>query len=161
MSISKIETPREFFVHVVVPDVTDFASDHGNLRAGYHAAISLLSYRDWVLAAYGGRPWTYRGASMAPVTTKAAFQQALEGIDRAFAIVREVANASKHMILESTISTMTFSGAYSGAPYSVLSYSSGRKSYMHVKVDDAHHDVPMNVDLTYRLWIDLNAENSW
>jgi len=98
---------------------------------------------------------------MVSFTTKGEFQQALSGIDRAFEIVSKVANGSKHMILESTPSTMTFSGAFSGAPFSVLPYSSGLKSFMHVKIGDSSHDVPMNVDLAYRLWVDLNAENSW
>jgi hypothetical protein len=106
-------------------------------------------------------PGHCNGLSSGWTEAKGAFQRALEDISPAFKIVSKVANGSKHMILESAASTMTFSGAFSGAPFSVLPYSSGLKSFMHVKIGDASHDVPMNVDLAYRVWVDLNAENSW
>jgi hypothetical protein len=61
---------------------------------------------------------------------------------------------------EQAASTM-FSGAFMGAPFGVLPFSGGPRSYMHVKIDDAGYDVEANIDRVYRLWVDLNTENSW
>jgi hypothetical protein len=46
VTTDKIETPREFFEHIVELDVEDFIETPTDLRLAYHSCTSLLSFRD-------------------------------------------------------------------------------------------------------------------
>jgi hypothetical protein len=100
-----IATPKEFLDHVVDPDMADFANTTGTeLRSAYHACVSLLSLRDWVGQAHHGKAWTYQGSPKGRIDKKklkSGLGAGLVAIDDAFAKVFDIANASKHMVLDS------------------------------------------------------------
>jgi len=171
VTIFKIETPTEFFAHIVKSDVEEFLNHKPNLRAAYHACTSLLSYRDWVLTAHKGKPWSHVGASLAPVTGKQKFQQALEVIEPSFAIVTDIANASKHMILDigmartplwgnANTEIQILGGAIGSAPIGATAIGGSTRS-TRVKIGSKFYDVRECVDKVYKAWILLNGENSW
>jgi hypothetical protein len=171
LTIFKIETLNEFFAHIVKVDVEEFLNHEPNLRAAYHACTSLLSYRDWVLTAHRGKSWSHARASLAPVTGKQKFQQALEVIEPSFAIVTDIANASKHMILDIGMARTTLwgnanteieilGGAVGSAPIGAGAVGGSTRS-TRVKIGNKSFDVRACVEKVYNVWILLNAENSW
>jgi hypothetical protein len=118
MGVSKIDTPREYFENVVVPDVEDFLRDPTNLRYAYHTCVSLLSLRDWVVKAYHDRTWSWESKPQGTITTTRQLQQALNLIDDSFEIITDIANASKHMILDPTRRQTTLYGLDTVSPMS-------------------------------------------
>jgi len=73
MTSFRIETPQQFFEYVVVPDVSEFLERELNHRAAYHACISLLSYRDWVVKNHVGEVWSLAGVRQTPLSNRAKF----------------------------------------------------------------------------------------
>ena len=171
MPITKIETPKEFLEHVVTPDVTDFRGCSTDLRAAYHACTSLLSLRDWVCEQYKRTSWAYKGNTKTPFINITALQNALNALDNSFAIVTDIANASKHMILDprrsqtnlwgaANTEVKTTPGAISSAPISAGPIS-GSASRIVVKIDQNSHDVRNCVDSVHDIWRELFVENAW
>jgi hypothetical protein len=172
MVASKIETPREFFDHVVDPDVSEFLANPLDLRAAYHACNSLLSLRDWVHTRHKTRPWSSGGAAKQPFAGKGQFQGALEALDQRFAIVTDIANASKHMILDQNRSRTNLAGnantevqqshggAIGSGPIGAAPIG-GTSSRIVVKIDNQFPDVKDCVTAVHAVWRNLLAENSW
>jgi hypothetical protein len=80
-----IETPAEFFRQVLEPDYQAFLDAPTDLRLAFHAAASLFHLRDWVAAAKG--------------LDKGSLQLDLEARCKSFGVIRDVANAGKHLML--------------------------------------------------------------
>ena len=170
MTIFKIDTPREFFAHIVSTDVAEFLTNDPALRRAYHACNSLLSYRDWVFATYKGMEWRCLGAVQAPFSSKGQFQKALELADQGFAIVADIANASKHMTLErgsnsglkgnSDTQIEHIGGAFDAATFDPAAFDTGIQT-IYVNIERQRHDVIVSVRNTYETWVKLNAENRW
>jgi hypothetical protein len=167
----KIETPAEFFEHIAAVDVMEFLHTEPNLRAAYHACTSLLSYRDWVLATYKGSTWSSGGVSKPALRGITKFQEELARINTNFDVVTDLANASKHMVLDSSRSRTTL---YGNADTFVEEVGSsigeaaiaevpvaGSVRYINVKIGDQFHDVRSTVHVVFEEWKMLNSENSW
>jgi hypothetical protein len=172
MIASRIETPREFFDHVVEVDVSEFLTNPLDLRAAYHACNSLLNLRDWVLTMHKTRPWSSGGAAKQPFAGTGQLQQALEALDQRFAIVTDIANASKHMVLDparsrtklggnaNTEVQQVHGGALGSGPIGAAPIG-GTSSRIVVKIDDQFHDVRDCVTAVHAIWCNLLTENSW
>src|SRR5271166_6097744 len=96
----KIETPSEFFTEVVDVDVSEFQKNPIDLRIAYHACNSLLSLRDWVAETHKNKSWSHGGIPQPLFGSGIQLQKALESLEHKFAIVTDIANASKHMVLD-------------------------------------------------------------
>ena len=63
-----VNTPREFFEQIVLPDCADFLAHPDDLRLGFHACISLNQLTDWVYnAAVPPKPKDWRPTLRAKV----------------------------------------------------------------------------------------------
>jgi hypothetical protein len=171
MVASKIETPHEFFDHVVDVDVSEFLTNSGDLRVAYHACNSLLNLRDWIVTTHKTEPWSNGGAAKQPFAGRRQLQGALEALDQRFAIVTDIANASKHMVLDQNRSRTNLSGnantevqqvggAIGSGPIGAAPIG-GTSSRIVVKIDDQFHDVKDCVTTVHAFWRNLLAENSW
>jgi len=167
----KIETPAKFFQHIVTEDVSHFLSTEANLRAAYHACTSLLSYRNWILAAYKGSGWSSNNVAQAALVGADRFQRALETIEPHFATVTDLANASKHMILDSkrartelygnaNTQVEEVGGSIGESAIGEIAVA-GSTRCINVKIGDAYHDVRPCVQTVFKAWQELNIENSW
>jgi len=99
-------------------------------------------------------------------------QQELEALDKNFAITYDIANASKHMILDpkrrrtnlwgaaNAEVQQTYSGALGASPLGAgpIGASSSR---IVVKIDNQFHDVRACVIGVHAVWAKLISENSW
>lgn len=180
MKVMRIETPREYFDHVVTIDVNDLISYPLDIRRAYHACVSLLSLRDWILQAYANQPWSWQTKTKGHLT-KAQFQKALNAIDPTFTIVTDIANASKHMVLEpnksqtnlwgsanvETIAVTTASGGalIGSAPLGSFAFNQlptvSTSDRIQVKIDANYFDVLTCVVKAREIWVTLLQENSW
>jgi hypothetical protein len=77
-----ITTPRDFFDQIVVPDCEEFLSHPEDIRAGFHACISLNSLTDWVHKADPSKPRDWASTLRAKVNC----------LER----IRLIANNAKH-----------------------------------------------------------------
>ena len=99
MTSSTINTPRLFIEHVVEPDVNDFLRDPADLRNAFHACISLLSLRDWVVAQHQGKSWSYEQIPMGQIPREGhLLQSILAERSKLFDYIADIGNAAKHMI---------------------------------------------------------------
>lgn len=140
-------------------------------RAAYHACNSLLSLRDWVLQAYRGNAWSRKGAGQQPFANALQVQRALEALDIRFAIVTDIANASKHMVLDPDRSRTTLYGSANtevetiGGPLGSAPLGAaplgGSISRIVVKIGNQSHDVKDCITAVHGIWRDLLAENAW
>jgi hypothetical protein len=172
MTIFKIDTPQEFFQHIVSTDVSVFLNNEPALRTAYHACNSLLSYRDWIFATQKGKPSQCLRTALGPLSSKRQFQKALELADPGFAIVADIANASKHLILEADrvgaglrsngdIQVEHIDGTFdNGGPFGSVPFGQTIKT-IYVVIGQHRHDVVVSVGTTYETWVKLNAENRW
>ena len=182
MTVRKIENPREFFKHVVDVDVEEFKENPTDLRAAYHASISLVSLRDWVVKSHRDKVWTFAGVKRGRFGTKEELQCQLKstelGAKEQFVIVTDIANAAKHMFLcqnkgKKRLQKIAdvnvpglgepsgrFSGVASGAPAGALPAGSGFARLL-VKIDGELHDVKECVMAVHAVWQRLFIENSW
>lgn len=166
-----IQAPSEFFRHIVTVDVLEFLNNQPNHRAAYHACTSLLSYRDWILTANRGKVWSSAGASNPALNKTNEFQAALESYQPSFAIVTDVANASKHMLLETgrartkmqgnaSTEVVDGPGAFNTAVLNSVAFNEILRC-INVKDGDLIRDVRSCVRDVYDAWRELNIENGW
>jgi hypothetical protein len=171
MTSFNIETPKDFFDHIVTPDATEFLATEPNLRAAYHACNSLLSYRDWVFTAHKGETWLAGGAVQSAISGKKQFQTALEAIEAAFSIVTDISNASKHMVLtdglkrtelygNANTAVSETGGGFSAGAFGEDAFATITRSIT-VKIGEAFFDVRECVSKVHESWVKLNTENSW
>ena len=169
MTIFKIDTPQDFFEHIVSTDVSDFLNRKPALRTAYHACNSLLSYRDWIFATYKGKRWRHLGIAHEPFSSRNQFQKALERADTSFAIVADIANAAKHLILETNRAGLKgnsdtqieiVDGTVNGAPINTVAINETLHT-IYVNIGERRHDVVASVRNVHDTWVKLNAENRW
>jgi hypothetical protein len=154
----RIESPRQFFEGIVTPDVSEFLDRELNHRAAYHACISLLSYRDWVLKEYVGKVWSIDSVEQAPLSKVADFQKALQAHDRSFDVVAKIANFSKHMTANNTV--LNELGALGTAGFNEVPLAAVKRVFT-VRIGTEGHDVRNNVRAAFFAWQKLNKENGW
>jgi hypothetical protein len=181
VSITKIETPGEFFVHVVNPDVDEFINEPTDLRRAYHACTSLLSLRDWIVKSYFKQNWSWQNQSQSKITTTGEIQKALNAIDKSFEITTDIANASKHMVLApnrrqtelygaANVAISTATTAVGGAALGAAMLNSAMldeaptiviTDRISVQIGSAHFDVLTCVVKARAIWDRLMGENRW
>jgi hypothetical protein len=84
---NSVQTSVDFFRQVLEPDYRECIAAPADLRKAFHAAASLFHLRDWI------------AATESPNPTKEDLQAKLVARCEFFAIIRDVANASKHLKL--------------------------------------------------------------
>jgi hypothetical protein len=179
MKVTKIETPRQFFDHVVDPDVSDFLAAQIDLRLGYHASISLWSLRDWVVWTHKGQHWSNNGKSKPVFNSNTDLQRALSEIDSRFDIISDLANAAKHLKLTKGWTKLRGNANVAIITTNVISntgqlgsqlLNTGRfnqvgdvmtEQWMAVDIDQGLFDVVDCVVSTHSIWRSLINENSW
>lgn len=179
--VDKIETPREFYANVVAVDILEFGNKPDDLRLAYHACVSLLSLRDWVFSKSVGTSWQWMGTAQRPFTSKGEFQAHLEIIHNEFRIITDVANASKHLILDKKRrrtqaegvanvhiqSTTTLIGGallgIMGLNTTMLNEAPKSVTEDSVVINDGGklYDVKTSVKSTSNVWLGLMTENNW
>jgi hypothetical protein len=95
-----LNSPQEFLQHVVDPDMAAFAGSGAELRLAFHACNSLFALRDWVFQSHKGEAWSFRSRPFQAISSKRSFLEDLRAIESNFGIVADIANASKHMVLD-------------------------------------------------------------
>ena len=113
--------------------------------------------------------------------SKTQFQTALNKIEKSFEIVTDIANASKHMILETNRSQTNLYGSANVEIMAVKTATGGAKiggfspntvafnqsptiftsDRIQVKIDAAYFDVLTCVVKANAIWVSLLQENSW
>ena len=99
--MKQFKTPADFWSGMVEPDFADCEANKADLRAAFHAAISLFHMHDWV--------WITHEVSVRaafniqrsrPKPDSSLFADALESKYNDFGLIRSIANAAKHLKLE-------------------------------------------------------------
>jgi hypothetical protein len=93
--LTEFRTAADFWAGMIEPDYQDCLNDPANLRAAFHAAISLFHMHDWVWTTHEAR---VRAAFM-NVHNATSFANALEKQCEDFGRIRGIANAAKHLKL--------------------------------------------------------------
>ncbi len=179
--VDKIDTPLDFYKNVVEVDIIEFRNAPDDLRLAYHACVSLLSLRDWVLDNYKNSAWSWQGAAQSTFAKTGELQAQLERLHDEFRIITDVANASKHLTLDikrrrtqahgvanvQIQSTTTFSGGAMlgnfGLNTTMLNQAAQAVTEDSVVIDDGGklYDVKMSVESTNAIWLRLFSENNW
>jgi hypothetical protein len=168
-----LETPKEFLNHVVDVDMAEFsAAGQAELRLAYHACISLFSLRDWVSRAQHGKAWTYNG-TVHPVMEHdkpGVFYRELINIDPAFGVIADIANATKHMVLErgltslygaANVHVVVVSASSDGTTSSPSSSAAPSSMRVAVQIGSDFIDVLDQAKIVHDIWQKLFNENSW
>jgi hypothetical protein len=172
--VKKIETVREYFDHVVIPDYRDLCADKTDLRKTFHCCTSLLSLRDWVEMTHRNKNWFHNKVPQKPFFGKTNIQDMLASLCSSINVVADVANASKHMILDRGYTPLygsanvviqatqvSSSGAGLGAtPIGAAPLGAGIESVV-VEIGGSYYDVFGCVTDSYNVWSSLINENRW
>lgn len=168
--LTRIATPNEFLTNVVEVDVLEFANSPGDLRLAYHACISLLSLRDWVLEERKNQVWKYHGAIKPALSSKTKFQTELAEINNAFNVVTDVANATKHMTLRRNQALTDMVGnanvhivstsTVGVTPVGQLTCGHGQERIF-AHIGSNYHDLLTEVQNVDSIWQELFVENAW
>jgi len=173
MPATRIEKPREFFDNVVTPDFQDLTANRSDLRLAYHACTSLLGLRDWVCHEHKSKPWSAQGKAQAPFAGRNDLQNALGALNSNFDIVTDIANASKHMVLDSKRSRTALwgnantevqqihGGAMASGPIAAAPIAGPPITRIVVKIDQTYHDVFGCISDVYMAYDQLMRDNSW
>jgi hypothetical protein len=102
--MKEFRTPADFWFGMVEPDFADCEANKADLRAAFHAAISLYHMHDWVWKARADEVkllFTYSSGDrkMRAVHGARSFANALEQQYPDFGRIRSIANAAKHLEL--------------------------------------------------------------
>jgi hypothetical protein len=90
--MASIQFPSEFFSTVVLPNCEEFVAMPHDLRLAMNAAIAVFNMRDWMNEYRKAHVPGWHG-------DEEKYQASLERKCPQFRILRDVANASKHMML--------------------------------------------------------------
>ncbi len=176
MTVFKFTTYTDFWRGVVEPDYNQFINKIDDLRFAFHAAISLFHTADWVYVdneTYIRANYTFMGNNKPkPVASEKDFANALRDLHPDFELIRQIANAAKHLKLKhpakahhthapshaaNTVVQSTAYGAgtygpgpYGGTPRVMLEGPNGN--------DLEFSDIAGSVR---QMWIDLAAEDGW
>jgi hypothetical protein len=88
--------PSEFRNAVVIPDVNDFKATYDDIRAAYHAVASVDALAAHIYA------WCKKNnaAAIVKLSDDSAYRQHLAEQDPDFGLLRDIAKAHKHVILD-------------------------------------------------------------
>lgn len=167
-----LQTPKEFLTHVVGPDMAEFsAPGQAELRLAYHACISLFSLRDWVSQAQDGNPWIGDGVAYPIISANrpGVFATDLCRVEPGFEVIADIANATKHMVLDRGltslygaanvhISTLSVSSSAPASPPSPARTLAGK---VLVQIGPDFIDVLDNATKVHDMWKRLFAQNGW
>lgn len=174
----RISTTAEFFENVVKLDVQDFRENPTSIRRAVHACTSLLSLRDWLRNKKEQQAHTKLGdrqhatwVTPSETTSFVSYQPKLNAINEHIGIVTDLANASKHMVLDpdrpqntslygqANTALQTSGGALGAAPLGADALAGpGRKELM-VKIGDKYFPVLASVNSAFDSWVDLMKRN--
>src|SRR5690349_21088839 len=103
--VKEFRTATDYWSEMVEPDYRDCLAKPDDLRAAFHAAISLFHMHDWVWRTHeasvrGSFTFTDRVGVTASVHDAASFANALEQQCPDFGRVRGIANAAKHLEIQ-------------------------------------------------------------
>lgn len=110
-----IRTPNDFRVHIMEPDYAAFERAPTDLRIAFHAAASLFHLRDWI--------------AFAQCVSPAQLQSELENRCDLFGVIRDVANASKHLRLKRHSTSVLDAGDIRVQEIGVTGYGVGPGGY--------------------------------
>jgi hypothetical protein len=91
---NSVQTSVDFFRQVLEPDYRECIAAPADLRKAFHAAASLFHLRDWIAATESPNPTKEELKKL-----QSDLQAKLVARCEFFAIIRDVANASKHLKL--------------------------------------------------------------
>lgn len=153
--VQQIQTPKEFWEGIVVPDYEAFMANRDYLRLAFHCAVALFHMADWVFVTREATlPATF-GFNAAG--GERGFGNALVSIHPEFAPVRHAANAAKHLRLrksrghasDTAVKTTGWGeGGWGRRPWAV---AVGQQ-------DLEFSDVAKSV---FTMWQTLNAQHRW
>ena len=176
-------TASDFWAGMVEPDYREFESNQADLRAAFHAAISLFHMHDWVWRTHSvgvSAAFAFRNKVGATVQVNDAqsFANALEQKCDDFGRIRGIANAAKHLELRSdgirpvpnaprhaADTTIQITGGGSGydvgpGGYGVgtWSYAKGPRVVLAGSPDLEFSDIAKAV---YDMWCSLRIAHGW
>jgi len=143
------------------------APGQSELRLAYHACTSLFSLRDWVFETHKSKPWTFRGVPYGPIVSKGKFHDDLCKVESDFGIISDLANATKHMILDPDRRNTNLHGVanvhiqISGSRSGAEPLSDEPSTSVYVHIDTTHYPVQKLATKVHKMWTELFAENVW
>ncbi|MBV9460171.1 MAG: hypothetical protein JO141_22025 [Bradyrhizobium sp.] len=174
--MKEFRTPADFWSGMVEPDFEDLLSNPADLRAAFHAAISLFHMHDWVWKSDEARVRAIFNVRKAKAEA-ADFADALESQYPDFGRVRGVANAAKHLELRpSSVRPVTNAPRHAantfvqvmggGGGYGVAgAYGKGEWGYASAPrvVLEGSTDIPFSdvAKAVYQMWETLGAAHGW
>lgn len=165
--LQSCNTPREFFAHVVTPNLIEFRGANLDVRCAYNTCISLQSYRDWILWQHDNTVWKYVGTIRGTLKKDRIdqFSEALIELHPQFEIVFHLANAAKHMFpRRSKINVNDLSLLRTDAAFDPNAFSDAfdiGQTRLVVDSDGTVEDVMTCANSVYAMWRELNTENCW
>ena len=123
---ASIRTPSEFRNQIMEPDYEAFVQAPTDLRLAFHAATSLFHLRDWV--------------AWAQSIPRSHLQRELEARCEYFGLIRDVANAGKHLKLTISSTSMAEAGEVQLSKFGVFGYGISPGGYGHAS---AYGPVPV------------------
>jgi hypothetical protein len=154
----RVSTAREFFDEIVTPDFHDFLADTASLRKAFHCALSLYHLHEWVFADHG---------SQLGDASARDFDRRLCSQSTDFQLIRDIANAAKHMVLNRDPQRLTHSAnveiqstAFGEGAYGQGPYGGGKRARAHVgpttyeELDAVARDV-------FNMWTQMFQTNGW
>jgi hypothetical protein len=153
----KIASAREYFDDVVVPDFDDFIGDTTSLRKAFHCANSLFHLHDWVISEH---PEAFQNCKTARDLAKFLATQSSD-----FLIVKDLANATKHMhinsgqvLVHAGASTVQSTG-YGEGGYGMGPYGGGPRVRIQTVAGDVEFTAVAKTVLD--MWKQMFAFNGW
>ena len=169
-TVERFQTVSDYWHGMVVPDYDDSMNNPSDLRVALHTAISLFHMHDWVFSQHNASiPCTFTflnsSGDRRNVSSAASFANALQEIEQNFALIRNIANAAKHLQLSyigshpdapsnaANTSSLSDSGGASGVffciPQVMLEGASG-----HLRFGTIAKSV-------FEMWLNLNKQHKW
>jgi hypothetical protein len=103
--MQQIDDYNKYWNQVVVPDYDDFFGALDDLRKAFHCASSLFHMADWVY--HGNKAyidanitWLDGNGVVQRVTDEKTFANALRDLNPDFELIRNIANAGKHLLIK-------------------------------------------------------------
>jgi hypothetical protein len=180
--IREFRTPGDFWFGMVEPDFAECEANKADLRAAFHAAISLFHIHDWVWETHSDAIrtlFTYKDRDdwEHPVSSAGSFANALEQQYPDFGRIRGIANAVKHLELRdvrpvdnaarhATDTAVHVPGAGLGG-YNVGNYGYGTPGlsyagYPRVMLAGSNDMEFFKVaEAVRQMWIDLRGVHAW
>jgi hypothetical protein len=183
--VKQFTTAMDFWNEMVEPDYADYGGQPANLRAAFHAAISLFHMHDWVWrthesAVRANFTCQDKIGRVVAVNDAPSFANSLEQGCHDFGRIRSIANAAKHLELNDIRPVPNAAshaantavhvpgagrGGYGvGAGYGVkgggLSYA-GQPRVMLAGPNGADMEFSDVAKAVYGMWVALKALHGW